>query len=215
MSSCAYLLPNVQRMETNQRDTKAWIKAVADHLHLSPSRLALNSGAAASTVTRYLNDLTGTAGITQTTLEKISQYSGVPVHRMPGAARHSPTADAIPLRDHAEPLADWVEKAVSSIMEGKNGRDAWFVQSWSLDLKGILPGDVLIIDRQLRPKTGDVVLVKITDFTSGNSEDVIRIYDAPFVMTHSAKLGVQKPLVVDDEQVSIIGVSIGTIRSRH
>ncbi|MDH7785058.1 hypothetical protein QBD01_001058 [Ochrobactrum sp. 19YEA23] len=215
VSSCEFRFTNVQRMSKNQRDTKAWIKAVADHLSLSPSRLALNSGSAASTVTRYLNDTSGTIGITQSTLEKIALYSGVPVHRLPGGDRHNPAADVIPLQDHSDPLPEWVGKAAAAIVDGKNGRDAWYVQGWALDLKGILPGDILVVDRQMRPKAGDVVLVRITDFTSGESEDVIRVYDMPFVLTHSAKLGIQKPLVVDDEKVAIVGVSIGTIRPRH
>ncbi|YBV97551.1 hypothetical protein M1D80_11925 [Phyllobacteriaceae bacterium JZ32] len=215
MSVLAFQHSSVQRMERTKRDTKEWIKAVADYLKLSPSRLALNSGSAASTVTRYLNDTTGTVGITETTLQKIARYSGVPLYRTPGEGAGSADTDAVPVSEFADPIPEWVQAAIAKLKEGNNSRDAWIMQGWPLDLKGILPGDIILVDMSQRPKSGDVVLAKIVDFNTGEAEHVVRLYDAPYILTHSAKLGAQKPMVVDEDRVSIRGVSIGTIRVRQ
>lgn len=202
-------------MQQSQRETKAWIEAVARHMNLSPSKLALQSGMAASTVTRYLNDGTGTIGISQKSLERISQFSGVPVHRMPGERPNGfQEDDAIPL-DRSETVTDRTRRAVDAIADGRNHVFPLEMKGWALDMQGILPGDVLIFDMNARPKPDDVVCVQRVDWTSGEADTLVRIYKPPMVIAHSAKLGPIASLMVDEDQVSIRGVMIGAIRIRH
>lgn len=202
------------RMGNSQRATKQWIASVAAYLNLSPSALAKNSGNAASTVTRYLNDTTGTVGISQRTLDRIAEYSGVPVLRMPDERGGLQEPDAIPF-DQSEKASGWLKNAVDAIKAGRNHVFPYEMRGWSLDMSGILPGDVLVFDMQQRPKPGDVVCVQCIDFTSGEAETLVRIYQPPFVLSHSAKLGVQKPLTVDEDRVSVRGVMLASIRPRH
>lgn len=203
-------------MSNSQRATKDWIAAVAAYLNMSPSALAKNSGNAASTVTRYLNDATDTVGISQRTLDRIAQYSGIPVLRLPGEATGAgyQEPDAIPI-ENSEKATGWIVNAVDAARAGRNNVTAFEMRGWALDLSGILPGDILVFDLQARARPDDVVLVEAMDFATGKAETLVRLYKPPFVLAHSAKLGMQKPMTVDEDRVSIRGVMIAAIRPRH
>jgi SOS-response transcriptional repressor LexA len=105
--------------------------------------------------------------------------------------------------------------AIDARKGNRNGLDAWIMKSWSLDLLGILPGDVLMVDQNRRPKAGDIVCAQITDLATGRTETVMRRFEPPFLTTYSAKMGPGRPEAVDDERVVIMGVEAGVIRPRH
>lgn len=210
--------PTIVRGMSQQHDTKAWIRAVAQHMNLSLSDLALNAGLAASTVTRYINDKSGKLSVTQRTLEAISLYSGIPKNVMPGQRRlpgfgESEAVPYDPTQD--ERLPEWVLSAIAAHKGNRNGVEAWLMKGWALDLLGILPGDVLIIDQNRRPKAGDIVLAQLTDLVTQRTETVMRRYEPPFITTHSSKLGPMRPEQVDDDRVVVMGVEVGVIRPRH
>lgn len=216
----SFALPQITvRRMTNARATKEWIKAVAASMNLSVSDLARKSGMAASTLTRYINDASGSLTVTDRTLDAIVAYSGIPKHVMPGQRRvlGFGEPDAVPFeRDEAAAeLPDWVRDAVRAAKGNRNGVEPWIMKGRSLDLLGVLPGDVLLIDQNRRPKAGDIVRAQVTDLLTGSTETVIRRFDPPFIVAHSAKLGPQKPELVDDDRVVIMGVEVGVIRSRH
>ncbi|TPN57148.1 S24 family peptidase [Mesorhizobium sp. B1-1-7] len=200
---------------SSPRATKEWIKAVADYLNLSISALAQNSGLAPSTVTRFMNDGTGKLTVQDKTLDAIAIYSGVPKNVLPGT-RTLPgmgESEAVPYdpRREAE-LPAWVMMAVDAIRGNRNGVEPWVVKGWALDLLGIVPGDILVIDQNRRPKNGDIVIARISDLVTGSAETVMRHYQAPFLVTHSAKLGPTRPEQVDEDRVVIMGVRAGLIR---
>lgn len=203
---------------TRQHDTKEWLRAVAAYMNLSLSDLALRSGLAPSTITRYVYDKSGNLSVTQRTLDAVSNFSGVPKQVLPGQ-RSIPgfgEGEAYPYTEFSgDALPSWVIQAIAAIRGDRNGVEAWVMKGWSLDLLGILPGDVLIIDQNRRPKAGDIVCAQITDLGTGKTETVMRRYEPPFILTHSSKLGPQRPETVDDERVVIMGVETGIIRPRH
>jgi transcriptional regulator with XRE-family HTH domain len=200
---------------TSPRATKEWIKAVADYLNMTISALASNSGLAPSTVTRFMNDGTNKLTVQDKTLDAIAIYSGVPKHVLPGT-RTLPgmgESEAVlydPRRD-AE-LPDWVLAAIAAIKGNRNGIEPWVVKGWALELLGIIPGDILVIDQNRRPKNGDIVIAQISDLVTGSAETVMRHYQAPFLVTHSAKMGPTRPEQVDEDRVIIMGVRAGLIR---
>jgi transcriptional regulator with XRE-family HTH domain len=205
------------RAMVQQPSTKEWIRAVARHLNLSLSDLALRSGLAASTVTRYVNDGSGTIGITKRTLDAISSFAGVPQHVLPGERRLPGMAEpeAVPFDQAETPQPEWVQRAVESFREGSNSVVPWLMKGWALDMAGVLPGDIMLIDLNARPKAGDVVCAQITDWATGAAETIFRRFDPPFIVAHSAKLGPQKPEIVDDDRVAVRGVMIGRIGLRN
>lgn len=212
----ATLHSNVVRMN-GRTDNKKWLTAVAKHLNLSPSQLALNAGMAASTLTRYLNDTTGQVGLTEKTLEKIAAYSGFRPGQYPGGSRAGfSEADAVPYSATiAVELPAWVSSAIAEAKAGRNGVDAWVMRGGALDGAGILPGDILIFDQNARARSGDIVLAQIVDYSNGTAETVIRLYQAPYLITHSMRLGPTRPEQVDEDRVTIVAVSRGVIRLSH
>lgn len=216
MQSFAVPQITLVRMSKPKRHTKDWIKAVATHLNISVSELARRSGIAPSTLTRYVNDTTGTLTVTERTLDAIAGYSGVAKHVMPGN-RMPPgfgEPDALPLRDdEAVEYPAWVQPALEAMRAGRNSVEPWVVKSRALDLLGVLPGDILLIDENRRPKAGDIVCAQVTELASGSTETVMRRYDPPFIVAHSAKMGPQRPELVDDERVIITGVEAGLLRA--
>jgi len=204
---------SIQRMNINQRTTKEWIQAVASHLNLSPSELGKRSGVAPSTITRFLYDDSGTIGISQRTLEQLARFSGVPVHRLPGeeARTNFPAADALPLEE-SDPLPAQLKMAIDLFLQEHEGIKAWLMKGWALELMGVRPGDILIIDEVRRPKTGDIVFARVMDWSSGTSEAVFRLYQPPYIISYSSRIGPQKPLAVDEDIVSLKGVCVAVLR---
>lgn len=203
-------------MAYDQRETKDWLRALARHFNVSPSQLALNSGMAASTLTRYLNDTTNTIGISQATLEKVSHYTGFRPGQMPGGrGRGFAEPDIIPFAHEAGEFPRWMQAAVEAAKAGRNGIEAWVMKGAALDGLGIMPGDIAIVDQNIRATAGDVVLAQIVDHNLGTAETVLRLYQTPFLITHSMRLGPQRPEQVDEDRVSIAGVVTGTLRRQH
>ena len=198
------------RMTKSQRETKEWIAAIARHMNLSASQLALSAGMAASTVTRFLNDRTEKVTITQASIEKLAQFSGFRPYQFPGRHKAGGDPDAVAFEAEARDYPPWVQGTF--LHYGDSGISGWIMKGAALDALGILPGDVVVIDAHKRPKAGDVVLAEVRDALTGQSEFVLRFCMPPFILTHSMRLGPQRPEQVDDDRVSIIGVSAGLIR---
>jgi transcriptional regulator with XRE-family HTH domain len=200
----------------DQRETKDWLKAMARHMGLSLSQLAVNSGMAASTVTRFVNDESNVTSITQSKLEQVARYTGFRPHQMPGLGRPGfAEPDAVPFDKDDGDHPEWIRAAVAAARQGKNGVDAWVMKGGALDGIGILPGDVVIIDLNMRPKANDVVVAQVVDYSTGSAETVMRVYQPPFVVAHSMRLGPIRPEQVDEERVSIAGTRVGLLRARH
>jgi len=205
---------NIRSMSNNQRTTKDWIQAVASYMNLSPSELGKRSGVAPSTITRFLYDETGTIGISQRTLEQLARFSGVPVHRLPKEDVRTglPATDASPL-DDSELLPAALKAAINVFLQEHEGSKAWLMKGWPLELMGVLPGDILIIDETKRPKVGDIVFAKVSDWSHGTSEAVFRLYQPPYIISYSSRIGPQKPLAVDEDAVSLKGVCVAVLRA--
>lgn len=200
------------------RVTKDWIKAVAAFMNLSLSDLAVKAGLSPSTVTRYVNDETGQLTVTDRTLDSIAHYSGIAKYVMPGQ-RTVPgfgESEAVPYdARQGEKLPDWVMQAIAAHKGQRNGVEPWVMKGWALDLLGVLPGDVLMIDQNKRPKPGNIVCAQLTDLATGRTETVMRRYEPPYIVGYSAKVGPIRPETVDENRVIIMGVEDGIIRPRQ
>jgi transcriptional regulator with XRE-family HTH domain len=194
--------PIVPRMASGPRETKEWLLAIAKHLNMSPSQLARAGGTAASTLTRYINDKTGTVGISEKTLTKVSEFSGFPLYHYPGQRRPAGMAepDAVPFDMQDGGHTPHFRAAIAALIADQNGRDAWIMKGWALEMAGVLPGDVLIIDLNKRAKAGDIVCAQVTDWTTGQAETVMRVYEPPYILAHTIRLGLQRPEQVDDDR---------------
>ena len=211
MTVRAFAVRNVPGVMPGQRETKAWIRAIADYLDLSPSALAIRAGVAASTLTRYLNDPTGVAGVSQKTLDAIAALSGIPVHQMPNGRAHGFSEPEATPYDFAETERGF-DAAIRLLCQERNGRVPWEMRSWGLDGRGIVPGDVLLLDLNRKPKSGDIVCAQVYDWSGAGTQTVFRIFDPPFLVMNTTKIDPDKPRVVDDENVVIKGTVFSVLR---
>ena len=201
-------------MQTKQRDTKAWIKAVAEHVGVSLSELARRSGMAPNVLTRYVNDRSGRVGISQASLDKIYDYSGIAPHHMPGhfEARGFQESEARRFEMDDVTYSEGMREDVAEAVSGRNNQVPWVLKGRALDLVGCLPGDVLIVDHARDPRNGDIVCAQIYDLDRGTGETVFRIWTKPFIMSASSAGGLARPMTVDDVNVKIMGVVVRQMR---
>jgi lambda repressor-like predicted transcriptional regulator len=196
-------------METRLEEQKVWIRAVAKELGLTVSALARKSGLAPSTLNKPLNDPYFEGELKQKTLEQIAEFSGIAVLQFPGRPKGFAENEAAPyVPGNSGPGSG---ACIEALCTGRNGRQPWVSRAWSLDLEGILPGDVLITDQNRMARPGDIVCAQIYDHGAGRAETAFRKYDPPYLIAHSTR-GTFKPLLVDDDTVRITGVVDGVLR---
>lgn len=201
-------------MSNAPRSTKDWLRAVASHLSVSPSELARLAGRSPSTLTRYLNDNTGEAGISERTLADIAKAAGVAVMEFPYRPQGFADREAETYVFADPGVGTSTDRAVRELVAGRNGRVAWVMRSHALELSGILPGDILVVDMNLQPRPRDIVCAQLYDWAGDRAETVFRIYQTPWLMTHAAREGPAQPVAVDGQAVVIKGVVTATLRAR-
>lgn len=204
-------------MEPSREDIRAWITQVLARSGESATALARRAGIAQSTLTRFLNDpdapMLGLRSIT-----KIAAATGEhPIFGVTSAApRSPPISEGVASRYTPEP-GSTIAGAIEALTMGRNAADVWELGELSgLEAAGYLPGDVVIVDRAERPEAGDLVCA--LDYRRGSAATpvtVFRFYDPPYLTTPSRDEHLRKPLLVDNEHVSISGPVIGSLRPRR
>lgn len=203
-------------MPSSRDEQIAWVKAVQAHLGVSLTELARRARIAPSTIQRPINDPQWDGMLSGRTLAAIGDAAGLKPLEFPARMRGMAEAEAEPYVHEARPdAADNVERAVRELCRGRNGRDPWVMRSYALEMAGILPGDVMILDMNLAPQPRDVVCAQIYDWSGMKAETIFRLYQPPFLLTHSMRAGPDKPITVDNQSVVIKGVVGAVLRARN
>lgn len=201
----------------NSRDEQtAWIKALLAHTGLNAHQLATKAGIASSTLHRFMSSPDYDGMLSGRTLAALAEVAGVQPMEFPGRARGFGEAEAEQFA--FEPRGDGADnfnRAVRELCGGRNGRDPWVMRSYALELAGILPGDILIVDLNRSPKPLDLVCAQIYDWSRSRADTVFRVYDPPFLLPRSLRQPNEKPVMVDGANVVIKGVVDNVIRARH
>lgn len=201
-------------MDTARRKQLAWINAILEHRAWRPSRLAKEAKINHSTLSKFLNDPLNKAQLNTYSVEKIAAVGGIPPYEV--APPHRPPGLA---EDETTPYEtigteNLVDRAVAAYKNGRNGVEAWVMQSRALEHEGYVPGDILIVDQNVTPQSGDAVCAQLYS-RNGTAETVMRIYDHPFLVAASSDQLTRKPHLVDNASVVIKGVIIGSFRPRR
>jgi transcriptional regulator with XRE-family HTH domain len=114
----------------------------------------------------------------------------IPFHHAPQKARRRPQ---VVQRDGKYFLA---EKAGSS-----EKAFALEVHDDSLNLAGILPGDIVISELDAACRAGDIVVVQ--HYHKSGAETLVRRYEPPFLMSHSTNPA-WRPLNVGEDDVRLV-----------
>lgn len=88
--------------------------------------------------------------------------------------------------------------------------DWWIINSWLLDLDGILKGDRVAFDLNRRPKPGDIVVAQQTD--GDEVHTVIRKFEPPMLTCRTTQRDYPRAVYVDGERVIIMGTMIALRR---
>lgn len=213
--SSTFAVRNLVRMNDTKRDLKNWVRALADHTGLAPSALAKRAGMSGSTVTRFLAS-DDDSMLSTDKIAMLAKLAGVKPLEFPNRRGAFSDADAEPYE--APDVLNAIDGSVRAIRElcaGRNGRDAWRMKSAVLDMTGIMPGDVIIVDLNKKPKSGDLVCAQVYDWRADRADTIMRMYDAPFLVSQSHTMPSTKPLMVDDDTVMIKGVIDAVLRIRQ
>lgn len=198
-------------MQDRKLEQQAWIKAVASELGMSISALAKLARLVPSTLNKFMNDPDHEGLLKDITLVKISEASNIPILKFPGRPTGFSENEAIPFVMKSGQWPDHIERAIGDLMQDKPGRDAWVVKSRSLDQEGVLPGDILIVDLNMEPTPGSTVCAQLYDLSADRAETAFRKFHPPYLLSNSSR-GLNKPMLVDNDTVKIMGVVDGLIR---
>lgn len=195
----------------------AWVRAVMAYLGVSANELAGRAGIAPSTIQRPLTDPEWPNALSGKTMAKIGEAAGLQPFEFParsgGSGFGEPEAVPFQFDQEKDAIGSNLDRAVRELTRGRNGRDAWVMRSRVLEMSGIMPGDILIMDMNLQPRPKDVVCAQIYQWQMMKAETVFRIYEPPYLLTNSGTTS--KPVAVDDQDVVIKGVLDGLIRPRR
>ena len=202
---------------TNSRETQlAWVRAVLAHLGVSATELARRAKLAPSTLQRPLNDPEWDKMLSGRSMAAIAEVAGLRPLEFPNRVRGLAEAEATKYDFNlSSDASDNFDRAVREMCQGRNGRDAWLMRGYALELSGIMPGDVLIVDMNIQPAQDDIVCAQIYDWSGTKTETVFRLFDPPYLVTHSVRAAREKPLAVDNSTVVIKGVVSTVMRNRR
>lgn len=216
-------------------ETKAWVRAVLAHLGMKPTELARKIGRAPSTVNRFLNDPGAGHDLSPDTVARIAEVAKIRPYQSPGEEARRPagapapeaytlfftsggglpdTGHEVPGRPNLSTPA-FIMDACRSIAAGSNSVRPWVYDSNGLINAGYMPGDVLLVDLNEKPKPHDVVCAQVYDWHGGRAQTVFRLYEPPYLLASTTDAAMLRPLVVDDDVVVIKGVVVASLRPRR
>jgi AcrR family transcriptional regulator len=109
---------------------------------------------------------------------------------------------------------DRLSGAIRAVIDTRQNVDPWIIRSRALELAGILPGDIALVDLGATPHVGDVVYAQIYDMAQMSAETIVRQYDPPYLLSATLDRRHRRPILLDSGHVAIKGVMIALIRPR-
>lgn len=200
---------------------RRWVESNAERMRLTPTGLAKELGMTVSRLTKFMYDPAYKPTLKPDAVRRLEEHFEEPVPAETGfpstLRRGLSEAEAVPYtfdgRDSASHLA------VLSVVADSNARAPFQIRSRALELRGLAPGDIAIVDLNAAPSDGDVVCAQIYDVRRGTAQTVFRLWHRAgglAVLTAATMdRSVEKPVVVDDDTVSVRGIVIHTVSSRR
>lgn len=186
---------------------RTWLRDAIRSSGLTATEVARRAGLSSTTLTRPVREGPYNSTISTHTIDKVAEVTGYPPPEGLGRPRMRSA------RGFAEPDAIPYQAPESIEFAARSGRDWWLVKSRVLDLEGYLPGDRVLVDLREPPLPGDIVVAQVMS-ERGEPETVFRKFEPPFLLTRSTVSDSGKPILVDYERVSIMGVVAASWRVR-
>ena len=209
------LSPPINRSE-KKRDLhtrhRAWILDVADAKNISVSAIATGAGLTDTTLTRVVSDPTHSRTLSAETIDLVKQAHKVPGPEEYEGARHRVVGFAEAERfDTKREDAD-IGRRIAQMLAAHPSAVPWRLKTSALEQAGYLPGDIVVVDHNLAVEPQDAVCAHITDYQHGAGATIWRIYDPPYLIAAANDRLAYKPLLVDNDRITIRGVIIESLR---
>lgn len=199
----------LKRAQTAQReDVKAalriWLESVRAQSGDSWEQIGNKSNVSPTNITRFMKPGSNT-GLGIETIRKVAATYGI-------TPPSGLALDFLAAAGMNEPEAlHWEGPAPAEDRRpGKNGIDWWVMNSWLLDLEGILKGDRLAFDLNRQPKPGDIVVAQQTE--NGEVSTVIRKFEPPMLTCRTTQRDYPRAAYVDGDRVIIMGTMVALRR---
>ena len=211
----------VSRMEPTREDIRKWLETALQQTGETPSGLARRAGLATTTLTRFLNDPSSPM-LTLRSLAKIAHVAAIQPLGLPSGG-HGNQARGTSLQEGEAERYDWrgsqLEAVIAALIGKAEAADPWVMRGIALEAAGLLAGDLVIVDLNEKPRSGDTVCAQAYQWEAGRAETIFRIYEPPYLIAAPAgppiDPGLRKPILVDNDRVIIRGVVIASLRSRQ
>jgi 8-oxo-dGTP pyrophosphatase MutT (NUDIX family) len=198
---------------------RRWLLEVIEETGLKATPLAKEAGLAPSTLLRAL-DPDHPGSLENRSIEKIVQRFGVAPPQLFRSVRPSERpAHGLSFGEYA--INQRVGREVIPLnreefpeLKSNDLQTIWEIKTDILEAFGYWSGDVLVSDPLEQPRERDVVIAAIADRQGKREELILRIFDPPYLITPYHFTSTRKPLLVDNDRVSIFGVIVKSLRIR-
>lgn len=201
---------NQRLMEPSRDEIRRWILEILSRSDETPTALARKAGIASTTLTRFLNEQDKTV-LSFRSIAKIAHAAGVPPIGLSSTQQRGFAEEAAPHDISDMENASHVA-AIQALISNRQAAKPWVLQSHALEHAGYMSNDILIVDLNRRPEPGDVTCVQVYKRSQGKAEVVFRIYEPPYLVAATSDPSLRKPLLVDNDQVIIMGVVTEMLR---
>lgn len=192
-----------------QDQQRQWITALAAATGRKLSQLATEAGVSDTTLTRLVNNPTYDGLLSAITIKRLSEAYKVPGPEEYASGRRLSIGSFFAEAELLDPLEDAI---VSAIIGGRAHLDAWRLKTQALEAIGYLPGDIVIVDTDAAPRPQDAVCAQVVDRKGGSAETIWRVYDPPYLIGHAIDRASYKPVLVDNDRVTVRGVVVTSLR---
>jgi len=202
-------------MDTLRDRQLAWLRHIEKTTGKKRTEIARAAGFDPSTLSKFVHNAEGHT-LTPKIIQRIEDTFRIPAYEnntIPFQQSFS-EEEARPYlldRDTANPL----ELALKDIVSRSNAIDLWVLKTQALTSLGYMPGMVVVVDREAKPRNGDAVVAQKYDFRRGTAETIFRLWRTPYLMSASLVGEPLLPEIVDNEKLVIMGVITGACHIRH
>lgn len=196
------------------KEQREWLESLLDQLGITATELARRADLNPSTLTRFLQP-DGREGhaLSLRTVRKIEEVAGhIKARRRPPSPGLS-EQEAIPFDAGPGSLSP-LKSAILAIKAGRNGVDAWQIETDNLAGLRIYRGDVLMVDLNATAQPGDIVCAQVFNWPANKADTVFRLNEPPFLLSGIIQGSARRPLVADGTNVIIRGVVVARLSSR-
>jgi transcriptional regulator with XRE-family HTH domain len=171
-----------------------WLRGLMERFKADAADISQRSGVPPSTVYRILNGQTNPQRVT---VDRIANAFAV------AGPDSGPRADGF-----AEPDAEPFQGDPPAELAPRTpNQSVWRIGNRALELAGVLPGDLVLLDQAEAAKPGDVVFVQVYDFERGGAQTRIRLFDGLSLTPRSLDpaFAAEPALRAGDRGVHVVG----------